>query len=114
MSDLASEKCVPCGPGTAPLRGSELAALAAKLPLWSVVNEHHLQREYRFKNFAHALIFVNSAGIVAEEQNHHPEITFTWGRATVRVWTHSIDGLARGDFVLAAKIERLYETTARE
>jgi pterin-4a-carbinolamine dehydratase len=30
-----------------------------------------------------------------------------WGSLTVTLWTHTIDGLARADFVLAAKIERL-------
>ena len=45
--------------------------------------------------------------VVAEEQNHHPDIYFTWGRAKLEIRTHAIDGLTENDFILAAKIDRL-------
>ena len=53
------------------------------------------------------LAFVNRVGDVAEAEGHHPDIYFTWGRARIEIWTHSIDGLSESDFVLAAKIDRL-------
>ncbi len=61
-----------------------------------------LRRTFRFKNFAEALAFVNRVGARAEEQDHHPAIKFTWGRATVTWWTHAINGLHRNDFIMAA------------
>ncbi|HEY0371845.1 MAG TPA: 4a-hydroxytetrahydrobiopterin dehydratase [Thermoanaerobaculia bacterium] len=72
---------------------------------WSVVEDHHLQKEYTFPNFADALAFVNRIGAVAEEMDHHPEITLTWGRVGVRIWTHTVNGLTGKDFQLADKIE---------
>ena len=46
-------------------------------------------------------------GALAEEQNHHPELHLTWGRVTVTIWTHKIDGLTESDFVFAARTDNL-------
>ncbi len=107
MSDLASKTCVPCRGGTPPLKGEELDDLWRQIPGWEVVEEHHLRRRFRFKNFREALDFVNRVGELAEEQGHHPDVRFGWGYAEVTVYTHKIDGLAESDFILAAKISEL-------
>ena len=107
MTDLASKTCVPCRGDVPPLEGEELEALSRQVPEWEVVEEHHLKREFRFGNFREALAFVNRVGELAEEQAHHPDIDFGWGRAGVRIFTHKIDGLTESDFVLAAKVDRL-------
>jgi 4a-hydroxytetrahydrobiopterin dehydratase len=107
MTDLASKTCVPCTGDVPPLEGEELEALARQVPEWEVVEEHHLKREFRFGNFREALAFVNRVGELAEEQGHHPDIAFGWGRAEVTIFTHKIDGLTESDFILAAKVDRL-------
>jgi 4a-hydroxytetrahydrobiopterin dehydratase len=66
-----------------------------------------LRRVFRFKNFREALEFVNEVGELAEEQGHHPDISFGWGRVEVTVWTHKIDGLTESDFIFAAKVDTL-------
>jgi len=105
---LADRKCVPCQGGTPPLKGEALRAFQSQIdPAWTVVEEHHLGRTFKFRNFAEALAFVNHVGALAEEQGHHPDISFTWGRARIELHTHKIDGLSESDFVLAAKIDRL-------
>ena len=76
------------------------------LPLrmdWRVVDGHHLNKTYTLPNFVTALAFVNGIGEVAEGQNHHPNIQFTWGKVEVDIWTHKIDGLTESDFIFAAK-----------
>lgn len=108
MSDLADKTCVPCRGDVPPLRGKELAELERQLPDWEVVEEHHLRREFRFRNFGEALDFVNRVGELAEEQAHHPDIDFGWGRAAITIFTHKIDGLTESDFVLAAKVDRVF------
>jgi 4a-hydroxytetrahydrobiopterin dehydratase len=108
MSDLAAKTCVPCRGGVPPLEGPKLAALAAQLPDWKVEREHHLSRTYSFPDFRQALNFVNRVGEVAEQQGHHPDISLTWGRVGITLWTHKIDGLTESDFIMAAKIEKLY------
>jgi 4a-hydroxytetrahydrobiopterin dehydratase len=107
MTDLASKTCVPCTGDVPPLEGEELEALSRQVPEWEVVEEHHLKREFRFGNFREALAFVNRVGELAEEQGHHPDINFGWGRAEITIFTHKIDGLTESDFILAAKVERL-------
>jgi 4a-hydroxytetrahydrobiopterin dehydratase len=107
MTDLASKTCVPCRGGTPPLKGEELDDLRRQIPGWEVVEEHHLRRRFRFKNFREALNFVNRVGELAEEQGHHPDVGFGWGYAQVTVYTHKMDGLTESDFILAAKISEL-------
>jgi 4a-hydroxytetrahydrobiopterin dehydratase len=105
MSDLAKKECVPCRGGVPPLKGEALRGLAAQVEGWTVVDEHHLTKEYRLKNFVDALAFVNAVGAIAEREQHHPDIHLAWGRVRVDVWTHKIDGLTESDFVFAAKCD---------
>ena len=107
-SDLAAKHCVPCRGGVPPLQGADLARLAAELPKWQVIEGHHLERTFEFPNFKSALAFVNRIGAVAEEEGHHPDISFGWGKVTATLYTHKIDGLTESDFILAAKIDDLY------
>lgn len=105
---LASETCVPCRGGVPALRGEAVRELAAQLGSeWAVRNEHHLEKEFRFRDFAEALAFTNRVGAVAEAEGHHADLLLSWGRVVVSIWTHKIDGLTRSDFVLAAKIDRV-------
>jgi len=90
-----------------PLPGAEIEKLLEQLEGWQAVNEHHLQKTYPFKDFRESLAFVNRIGTLAEQQGHHPDICFGWGKAEVTIWTHKIDGLTESDFVLAAKIDKL-------
>jgi 4a-hydroxytetrahydrobiopterin dehydratase len=107
MHDLASRQCVPCKGGVPPLAGEALAALHAQLgDAWRVVDEHHLEREYRFKSFREALAFTVRIGELAEEQQHHPDIYLAWGKVRLTIWTHKIDGLTESDFVFAAKADQ--------
>ena len=107
MTALADKTCVPCRGGVPPLKGTELQAFAANVPQWSVVNGHHITREFKFPDFVKALEFVNKVGALAEEQGHHPDILLAWGEAAITLWTHKIDGLTESDFIMAAKIDRL-------
>ncbi|MDQ3922783.1 MAG: 4a-hydroxytetrahydrobiopterin dehydratase [Actinomycetota bacterium] len=105
MTELANRNCVPCRGDTPPLKGEELEGLRQQVPDWEVVEEHHLRRAFKFKNFREALGFVNRVGELAEDQGHHPDISFGWGYAEVTVFTHKIDGLTESDFVFAAKVD---------
>lgn len=104
--ELSDMRCVPCRRGVPPLKGEALAVWVAWMDHWNVVEEHHIEKTYHFKDFRAALDFVNAVGQIAEEQEHHPEITLGWGMAAIRIWTHKIDGLSENDFILAAKIDR--------
>ncbi len=105
--DLAEKSCVACHGGVPPLPSDEAATLLAQVNGWEIVNNHHLVKSLRFKNFAEALAFVNQVGAIAEEQNHHPDISLAWGKVVIEIWTHKINGLTESDFIFAAKVDRL-------
>jgi len=107
---LADRACVPCQGGAPPLKGDDLRRLLGELGNgWQAIQEHHLEKAYKFRNFREALAFTNAVGEIAEREGHHPEITLTWGRVTIRLWTHKIDGLTESDFILAAKADRAFQ-----
>ncbi len=108
VTNLADKKCVPCKGGVPPLAGDALRQLSSQLPDWKVIEEHHIEKSFVFPDFRGALAFVNRVGEVAEEQGHHPDITLSWGLVGVKTFTHKIQGLTESDFILAAKIDRLY------
>ena len=90
------------------MAGEELTTLHNQLGNnWEVIDDHHLQKEYSFKNFAEALEFTNKVGALAEEIFHHPDIFLAWGKVKITVWTHKIDGLNEADFIFAAKADAL-------
>ena len=90
------------------MKGDGLAKLAGELGGgWQVVAEHHLEKEYKFKDFREALAFTNKVGALAEAQQHHPDIYLAWGKVKLTLWTHKIDGLTESDFVMAAKSDKL-------
>ena len=108
MIALAEKECVPCKGGVTALKGADLGNLERQLkPGWRVVDEHHLEKEYKFKDFREALAFTNKVGELAEAQGHHPDIYLAWGKVKLTIWTHKIDGLTESDFVFAAKAEQL-------
>ena len=107
VCDLSDKHCVPCRGGVLPLKGEALAPLAAQVPQWQVVDEHHLTRTLSFPDFVTGLAFVNRLAEVAEAEGHHPDIYLAWGKVRIDIWTHKIDGLTESDFILAAKADSL-------
>jgi 4a-hydroxytetrahydrobiopterin dehydratase len=105
--ELASKECVPCRGGIPPLTSDECQALSQQLGnSWEVVDNHHLSKEFTFKDFVEALAFVNRVAEIAEAQNHHPDLHLAWGKVRVEIWTHKIGGLTESDFILAAKSDQ--------
>ena len=105
---LCELDCVPCRGGVPPLDDPRLGELLAELDdNWRVIDKHHLTRTFKFPDFMSGLGFVNGLAQVAQQQGHHPDISLSWGRVTIEIHTHKIDGLTESDFVLAAKIDVL-------
>lgn len=102
--DLSKKNCIPCKGGVPPLKGEPLKQLLGQLDKgWKVIDEHHLEKEYLFKNFQEALEFTNKIGEIAEQEGHHPDIYLSYGKVKIQIWTHKINGLSESDFILAAK-----------
>jgi 4a-hydroxytetrahydrobiopterin dehydratase len=112
-TNLADRTCVPCKGGEPPLTPEQIRPLLAQLSGWEVQEDSRLVKEYRFKNFAEAASFVQTAATIAEEQWHHPELLLRWGLVRAQLQTTKIHGLAEADFILAAKLDRLYATSKK-
>lgn len=106
---LADQNCVPCKGGVPPMDRDRAEELLGELDDgWKLNGEGHLERTYEFSNFVDAMAFANRVGEIAEEQAHHPDLHVAWGKCTVEIWTHKIQGLTESDFVFAAKADRAY------
>ncbi|MBD3617437.1 MAG: 4a-hydroxytetrahydrobiopterin dehydratase [Gracilimonas sp.] len=105
---LTERKCEACHPDTPVLKGRELREYYQQLGGdWKLVDDHHLTKTYEFNNFREALDFTVKIGEMSEDEGHHPEIKLTWGKVTVTVYTHAIDGLSENDFIWAAKADQI-------
>ena len=111
MTDLSKKKCVSCDGDIPPFDTSEIHKYLKKVDGWDVKtqnnNSFYLIKDFKFKNFEQSQNFVNQVGKIAEEENHHPDISFGWGYCKVKIFTHAIKGLAESDFILAAKIDSI-------
>jgi len=75
---------------------------------WHAISHHHLVRSFKFSDFKIALKFTNEVGKIAEEEKHHPDITLSYGKVHIKIYTHKINGLSLKDFILAQKIDAAY------
>ena len=111
MNDLSKKKCVACDGDIPPFDTKEIHKYLKKIDGWDVKSDneknYHLIKDFKFKNFEESQSFVNTVGKIAEEENHHPDISYGWGYCKIKIFTHAIKGLAESDFILAAKIDKI-------
>ncbi len=109
--DLSKKKCVPCEGNIPAFDYREIHNYLKKVDGWEVKkneNENYfLIKEFKFDNFKESQKFINSVGDISENENHHPDISFGWGYAKIKIFTHAINGLAESDFILASKIDKI-------
>ena len=111
MSDLTEKKCLPCEGGVLPFDISEIHKDQKKVDGWDLTKDNKevffLIKKFNFDNFLESQKFVNEVGKISEEEGHHPDISFGWGYAEIKITTHAIEGLSENDFILAAKIDKI-------
>ncbi len=66
-----------------------------------------LRRLYKVNGFRSALLAANAIGHLAESNWHHPEISISWGKVEVSLWSHDAGGVTERDISLARKIENM-------
>jgi 4a-hydroxytetrahydrobiopterin dehydratase len=64
-------------------------------------------KEFKLDDFVGSVDFLNRVTPVAEEMNHHPDVSIAWNKVTVTLSTHSEGGLTENDFQLASRIDPL-------
>ncbi|MGE4337739.1 MAG: 4a-hydroxytetrahydrobiopterin dehydratase [Pigmentiphaga sp.] len=100
----------------AKLSDSQMAALAATLPHWSLTRERggELHREFVFHDFAQAFGFMSQVAVYAEGRNHHPEWFNVYNRVKVVLTTHDVDGLSGKDLDMATFMDRIAAALASQ
>lgn len=76
----------------------------ATVPGWQLWG-NAIARSYTFGTFAKAMEFVNRVARLAEEADHHPDISVSYTRVTLTLTTHAVSGLSDNDFSMATKID---------
>jgi 4a-hydroxytetrahydrobiopterin dehydratase len=108
-AELAARNCAPCGGTIAPLSDQRAAEMLALLPDWRfTLGGKRIARSWRVRDFLTGLDFFRRIALVAEAEDHHPDLHLANYRdLTVEIWTHAAGGLTENDFILAAKIDAL-------
>ncbi|MDN3356570.1 4a-hydroxytetrahydrobiopterin dehydratase [Actinomadura sp. DC4] len=89
-----------------PLKEDDVRRELAGTPGWELSGDS-IVRTLEFKDFKEAMAFVNRVAEVAEEANHHPDITIRWNKVTLTQSTHVAGGLTEHDFRLARRLNEL-------
>lgn len=72
-----------------------------------ILNEDKIEKQFQFKDFSEALAFIVRIGVLAEKQNHHPELYNVYNKVTIALTTHDVNGLSDKDFLLANSIDAI-------
>lgn len=111
--DLTIMSCEACRAGAPTIDDAEAAVLMPQIPEWEKVDIKdvpRLRRTFRFDGWLPAVEFVNRVADASEENDHHPQIRLEWGKVQVSWWTHSIEGLHKNDFIMAAKTDSIWQS----
>jgi 4a-hydroxytetrahydrobiopterin dehydratase len=112
MPELTARKCSNLSPGTPPLDRDQATLLLSQVPGWQADGGMvWLTRQFDFKDFYHSMEFANTVALIANAENHHPDLELGYKKCLVKFTTHSVKGLSENDFICAAKINRVVDLT---
>lgn len=90
-----------------PLSRDEIASLLVKLPGWDW-HENTLTKVFPFRDYMTGVSFANQVAALAEEKDHHPEMTLAWRSVRVQFTTHDAGHrVTQRDFAMAQLVETL-------
>jgi len=108
MNELKEKHCKPCEEGTKPLNAEEIRKFKEKvMGDWKVIDNKKIRKEYPFENFTRGMAFAQNIALIANREDHHPDLCIHYGSVDVELTTHNIGGLSVNDFIMAAKIDEL-------
>ena len=111
MDKLSEKKCLPCEGNIPSFDYSEIHKYLKKINNWEVKknnkSEFFLEKNFKFENFLLSQNFISLVGNISEKEGHHPDISFGWGYATIKIQTNAVNGLSENDFILASKIDQI-------
>ena len=109
MTKLSNTNCEACRADAPVLSEKEINDLLPQLSSWNINDDEGIKRlvcSYAFLSYEDSVAFTNKVANLAEQEDHHPEITFGYSNLTIKFFTYAIDGLSENDFICAAKIDK--------
>ena len=94
------------------LTDAEITDVLADRPSW-VRDGDAIVRSVRAPTYLEGIGLVDAVAAVAEEAEHHPDITIRWRDVTFSLTTHSAGGLTAKDFALAAAIDAIADAAGQ-
>jgi 4a-hydroxytetrahydrobiopterin dehydratase len=89
----------------AKLSEGEISSILAAEPQWTL-SGGALTREWVFKNFAEAMVFVNRVASLAEAAEHHPDIGIRYNKVRLSLISHDLGGITERDAAFVTHLER--------
>lgn len=90
------------------LEDAELKSALKKCPNWEYEDEA-ITRTVEFEEFNDAIDFVNDLAEIAEEAQHHPDITIRHTKVTLQLTTHDSGGVTDLDIEVAQRVDNLVD-----
>jgi 4a-hydroxytetrahydrobiopterin dehydratase len=88
------------------LSAEEVKTQLPKLDGWYLENGK-LCKDYTFKDFKQAFDYMTKLSSTINKLDHHPDWSNTYNKVSIKLSTHSVDGLTNTDFELAKAAEKL-------
>lgn len=73
---------------------------------WKFIN-NGLEKNFKFLDFTQGLGFIVQVRVMAEKENHHPELFNVYDKVTILLTTHDANGVTEKDINLAKAIEKI-------
>lgn len=105
--EFTQKKCRPCEGHEKPFGEKEIGDYVLQIRDWEVVENRKIRKDFKFKRFKEVMNFVDKVADLAEEEQHHPNISIFYDHVKFELFTHAIGGLSENDFIMAAKIDEL-------
>ncbi|HTE83425.1 MAG TPA: 4a-hydroxytetrahydrobiopterin dehydratase [Dehalococcoidia bacterium] len=86
------------------LSNDEIAKALETLPGWSREGDE-IRKQYSFNDFLGSIAFVNAVAKLAEDAQHHPDITINYNKVSLALTTHDAGGLSERDVALASRAD---------
>jgi thiol peroxidase len=100
-------ECKPFSSDVPAFSSNELSTRMPRVPLWRLVDDKKIYRQFTFSTPVEAKSFLDILSIIAEEQGHHPSFVLNYNRLKVTLTSYTAGGLTDNDFIMARIIDQL-------
>ena len=115
MDNLLNLSCKHYEKGASALEQGEISRLLSQVDGWKMTDDGiRITKTFRFRNYYETIAFVNAIAWLIHAEDHHPELTVTYNTCTIQFNTHTVNGLTMNDFICAAKINALHDSSQRD